>query len=111
MLSDQEIMEYVQGVTPDPGRREFGLDEAKDIGEALGLRWDRFDVAQFAMGLNVELEHGQRTPATDVTHDEPLLTGKIALAHLNKFPDYYTRLARMESEAERDKNRQRRGVH
>jgi hypothetical protein len=52
------------------------------------------------MGLEVELEHGRRDPATNVTGDDPILTGKIALAHLNEFPDYYTRLGRMEAEAE-----------
>ena len=29
-------------------------------------------------------------------------TGKIALAHLNEFPDYYTRLERMEEQAKRE---------
>ena len=52
------------------------------------------------MGLDVELEHGRHDPATDVTGDDPVTTGKIALAHLNEFPDYYTRLARMEADAE-----------
>lgn len=51
---------------------------------------------------DVELEHGLHDPATDVTHDDPLVTGKIASAHLNEFPDYYTRLEQMEEEAERD---------
>jgi hypothetical protein len=51
------------------------------------------------MGLEVELEHGQRGPRTDVTHDDPILTAKIALAHLNEFPDYYTRLDKMGEEA------------
>ena len=83
----------------DPKR--FTTEEAKGIGEALGIDWSKFDVEQFRMGLDVELEHGKRDPATDVTHDDPMLTGKIALAHLNEFPDYYTRLAKMEKEAER----------
>jgi hypothetical protein len=52
------------------------------------------------MGLEVELEHGLHNPTTDVTHNDPVMTGKIALAHLNEFPDYYTRLARMAEEAE-----------
>ncbi len=82
--------------------RRFSAEEARRIGESLGIDWSRFDVEQFRMGMNVELEHGQRDPATDVTHDDPLTTGKIALAHLNEYPDYYTRLAKMEAEAERD---------
>ena len=70
------------------------------IGAKLGIDWRRFDVEQFRMGLDVELEHGLHDPSTDVTGDDPILTGKIALAHLNEFPDYYTRLEKMEKEAE-----------
>lgn len=81
--------------------KHFTTEEAERIGAALGVDWSKFDVEQFRMGLNVELEHGTIDSATDVTHDDPLLTGKIALAHLNEFPDYYTRLAAMEAEAER----------
>ncbi len=79
----------------------FSLDQAKAIGEQLGISWEKFDVAQFHSGLGVELEHGSVAPKTDVTHDDPLRTGKIALAHLTEFPDYYTRLAKMEAEAKR----------
>lgn len=78
----------------------FTVEEAKRIGEALGIDWSKFDVEQFRMGLDVELEHGKRDPSTNVTQDDEVLTGKIALAHLNEFPDYYTRLQKMESEAE-----------
>ena len=79
----------------------FTLNQAKAIGKKLGIRWEKFDHKQFRVGLGVELEHGKVSPATDVTHDDALLTGKIALAHLTEFPDYYTRLARMETEAKR----------
>ena len=82
-------------------KKVFTLKQAKTIGEQLGIRWDCFEVAQFHSGLGVELEHGTVAPKTDVTHDDPLLTGKIALAHLTEFPDYYTRLAKMEAEAKR----------
>jgi hypothetical protein len=81
--------------------KRFTTEEAERIGAALGIDWSEFDVEQFRMGLDVELEHGAVDPATDVTHDDPIMTGKIALAHLNEFPDYYTRLAEMEEEAER----------
>jgi len=81
----------------------FSADRARAIGEAIGIDWDasRFDVDQFRRGLGVELEHGRHDPATNVTDDDELTTGKIAWAHLNEFPDYYTRLAEMEAEAER----------
>ncbi len=78
----------------------FTVEEAKRIGEALGIDWSKFDIEQFRMGLDVELEHGKRDPSTNVTQDDEVLTGKIALAHLNEFPDYYTRLQKMETEAE-----------
>lgn len=80
--------------------KKFTLEEAGQIGEKLGIKWDQFDVEQFRDGMNVELEHGSRDPLTNVTHDDPLMTGKIALAHLNEFPDYYKRLEQMEKEAE-----------
>ena len=80
-------------------KNNFNQIEAKKIGERLGVTWDKFDVEQFRMGMDVELEHGLIDPATNVTGDDPLMTGKIALAHLNEFPDYYTRLDKMEEEA------------
>jgi hypothetical protein len=80
------------------GSRHFTLEEAKRIGEELGIDWSKFDVEQFRMGLDVELEHGVRDLQTNVTNDNEMITGKIALAHLNEFPDYYTRLEKMEKE-------------
>ena len=79
---------------------KFSSDEAKHIGDSLGVDWDQVDLEQFRMGLLVELEHGTRDPETNVTDDDVSLTAKIALAHLNEFPDYYTRLAKMEAEAD-----------
>ena len=81
-------------------KTSFTIEEAKQIGNQLGITWDRWDVEQFRMGLDVELEHGTISPSTNVTNDDPLLTGKIALAHLNEYADYYTRLANLEKEAE-----------
>ena len=72
------------------------------MGEEIGVDWSSapFDVEQFRRGMDVELEHGLHDLLTNVTEDDPVVTGKIALAHLNEFPDYYTRLAKMEAEAE-----------
>lgn len=78
----------------------FTAEEAKQIGEQLGIDWSKFDVEQFRRGMDVELEHGTRDANTNVTNDDPLITGKIALAHLNEFPDYYTRLNEMEKAAD-----------
>lgn len=77
----------------------FTLDQAKAIGEQLGISWDKIDLEEFRAGLAVELEHGSVYQTSNVTNDDPLMTGKIALAHLTEFPDYYTRLAKMEKEA------------
>lgn len=80
----------------------FSADEARSVGEQIGIDWDTaaFDVEQFRVGMEVELEHGSHDPSTDVTGDDAVVTGKIALAHLNEFADYYTRLQKMEAEAE-----------
>jgi hypothetical protein len=80
-------------------KQHFTTQQALEIGDKLGIDWVHFDVEQFRMGLDVELEHGLVDPSTDVTGNNPLLTGKIALAHLNEFADYYTRLEKMERKA------------
>lgn len=81
-------------------KRQFTTDEARRIGDALKVDWSKVRLEQFRLGLAVELEHGARDPSTNVTNDDELTTGKIALAHLNEFPDYYDRLSVMEREAE-----------
>ena len=85
-------------------QKSFTSDEARRVGAEIGIDWTSaaFDVEQFRMGMDVELEHGLHDLLTNVTDSDPIVTGKIALAHLNEFPDYYTRLARMEEEARRD---------
>jgi len=83
-----------------PAEKRFSLAEAKRIGDALGIDWQDLGVEQFQVGLEVELEHGTRDILTNVSNDDALITGKIALAHLNEFPDYYTRLSAMEKEAD-----------
>ncbi len=82
-------------------KKHFTIEEAKKIGESLDIKWDNFNIEQFRMGIDVELEHGLVDPKTNVTNDDPIITGKIALAHLNEFPDYYTRLEKLEKEAEK----------
>ena len=89
-------------------KNHFTPEQAKEIGEQIGIDWSKFDIEQYRMGLDVELEHGKVDQHTDVTNDDPIITGKIALAHLNEFPDYYIRLEKMEEEAEAYwKNRKR----
>ncbi len=80
--------------------KHFSEDEAKTIGDALGVDWSKWDIEQFRAGMDVELEHGISNLHTNITDNDPMLTGKIALVHLNEFSDYYTRLSKMEEEAE-----------
>lgn len=81
-------------------KKEFSLEEARVIGESIGINFEVIDLEQFRLGLTVELEHGSHDPETDVTGNDLHLTGKITWAHLKEIPDYYTRLIKMEAEAE-----------
>lgn len=73
--------------------------DAQKIGDDLGIDWKEVKLDEFTKGVNIEFEHGTRFPETNVTNDDKKLTGKIAWAHLKEFPDYYTRLEKMEKEA------------
>jgi hypothetical protein len=81
-------------------KRTFTQQDAQRIGDALGVNWAEVSLDEFQAGLGVELEHGARDPETNVTNDDEIVTGKIALAHLKEFPDYYTRLAQLEKDAD-----------
>jgi hypothetical protein len=86
------------------GHRDFTIEEAREIGDQIGVDWSVIPLQEFRVGLRVELEHGAHDPQTNVTNDDPIATGKIALAHLKEFADYYTRLTKMEAEAEAETN-------
>jgi hypothetical protein len=86
-------------------KQHFTTEQAHEIGKKLGIDWGCLNVEQFRIGLDVELEHGLKSPTTDVTGNDPILTGKIALAHLNEYADYYTRLKKMEMEAKEQHGR------
>ena len=76
-------------------------DAAKALDLAgIDISNERYTIEDVATGMNVEAEHGTRFPDLDVTGDDPVITAKIALAHLREFPDYYERLEVMEREAE-----------
>jgi hypothetical protein len=81
-------------------KKFFTTEEAKKIGDQIGIDWNKVDIEEFKQGLHVELEHGLHDGQTNVTDDDIAVTGKIAWAHLKEFPDYYTRLKKMEDEAE-----------
>lgn len=81
----------------------FTKEEALEIANQLNIDFtkEKYDLEQFRQGLEIELEHGLQNELTNVTNNDYLLTGKIALAHLNEFPDYYTRLEKLEIEAKK----------
>lgn len=81
-------------------KREFTFEEARRIGDQIGVDWNKYALEEFRLGLSVELEHGIHDPQTNVTGDDEITTGKIALAHLKEIRDYYSRLAIMERDAE-----------
>ncbi len=81
-------------------KRQIDTEEARKVGTTLGIDWSEVDLQQFRRGLEVELEHGAQDAETNVTNDDLTLTGKIAWAHLKEFPDYYSRLGTMETEAD-----------
>lgn len=97
-LDDRSDTKAKENILP---KYNFTLEEAEVIARSIGIDFSKvmFDPEEFRVGLNVELEHGKRDPLTNVTNDNPILTGKIALAHLNEFPDYYKRLTKLEEEA------------
>ena len=83
--------------------KSFTKEDSKRIGESLGIDWTRFDIEQFRMGLDVELEHESYDSLTNMSNDHEIISGKIALAYLNEFPDYYTRLQEIEIKAKQEK--------
>ena len=80
-------------------KHKFTKEEAKMVGDKIGIDWNKISLDEFTIGINVELEHGTEYPQSNITNDDPIMTGKIAYAHLLEFPDYYTRLDKMEEEA------------
>ena len=83
-------------------KRRITVEEARRVGDIIGVDWRVYDLEQFRRGMEVELEHGARDPQTNVTDDDPVTTGRIALAHMKEFPDYYERLDQMEEKARRE---------
>jgi hypothetical protein len=85
-------------------KSSFTAEEAREVASKLGIDWAtvEFKLECFTKGMNVELEHGLKSPETNVTNDDPVMTGKIALAHLNEFPCYYKELEEMEKDLAED---------
>ena len=97
-IADRKALGNLHQLTKN--MEKINSTDAKQIGDDLGIDWNEVNLEEFTQGLNVELEHGTRYPETNVTNNDRAMTGKIAWAHLKEFPDYYTRLEKMEKEAE-----------
>lgn len=69
----------------------FDLKDVCFIANKLGVTFDKFTPQEFLDGINIELEHGTISPSTNITNDDLEITAKIALAHLNEFPNYYNK--------------------
>lgn len=67
----------------------YNLKDVYYVASLLNINFDKFTPEEFLEGINIELEHGKINPQTNVTNDDLLMTSKIALAHLNEFPNYY----------------------
>ncbi len=78
--------------------------EARKVGEKIGVDFEKVDLEQFRLGMEAEFEHGKNDPETNVTDDDPDMTGKIAWAHIKEVPDYYDRLEKLESDAHREQS-------
>lgn len=83
----RQLREEVIGST-----RRFAAEEARTIGDRLGVDWKDIPLEEFRRGLEVEMEHGTIDPTTNITNDDLVMTGKIAWIHLKERSDYYTRL-------------------
>lgn len=99
-IPDKITTPYRSIINSEVPKITFTTEEAIEIAKQLNIDFSKFNIEQFRMGLDVELEHGRKCVITNVTNDDPIMTGKITLAHLNEFPDYYTRLTKLEEEAE-----------
>jgi hypothetical protein len=89
--------------------KNFSIEESKKIAKKLGVRFTTHGINQFKNGLKVELEHGssaiKKGVNANLTKDNNLKTGQIALAHINESPDYYTDLKKMEKHTDSKKDK------
>lgn len=100
-IQTPEVQSIIEIIVRDQESNLFQKKKRLTIALLLGIDFSqsKFDLDEFWMGVNIELEHGKISSQTNVTGDDPIITGKIALAHLNEFPDYYKRLKVLEEEA------------
>jgi hypothetical protein len=88
-------------------RKQISIDEAKRVGESLHIDWDQVDLEEFRQGLMGNHKEGAIDPETGLTYEDVLLTGKVVLTHMEEFPDYFTRLAKLKEEVDEYQARRR----
>ena len=69
----------------------FSDNEILRIARNLNVNFSKFSFEDFKRGINIELEHGLKNLNTNVTNNDLFKTAKIALAHLNEYPNYYNK--------------------
>ena len=105
ITSKQIIRKLSVRLLQESEKISISTDLARKVGDLLSIDWNKIDFDQFHKGINIEFEHGDINPVTDViagpdsSLSSELSAGKIALAHLTEIPDYYTRLIKMEKDA------------
>ena len=88
-------------------RKKISTDEAKRVGESLHIDWEQVDLEKFRQGLMGNHKQDAVDPETGLTYDGVLLTGKVVLTHMEEFPDYFTRLAKLKEEVDEYQARRR----
>lgn len=69
----------------------FNIKDAIYVGDILNIPFDKYTPEDLLTGMNIELEHGLINSKTNVTDNDIIKTAKIALAHLNEYPNYYNK--------------------
>jgi hypothetical protein len=88
-------------------RKKISIDEAKRVGESLHIDWEQVDLEEFRQGLMGNHKQDAVDPETGLTYDGVLLTGKVVLTHMEEFPDYFSRLAKLKEEVDEYQARRR----
>ena len=95
--SDKDVHALADKIVMPTDRLEtiaYGLlSNLLQVGKHKDIPDDQFDAEQLNMGIEVEREHT----------DDPELAKEIAKDHLAEFPDYYTKLKKMETEGKAKK--------
>lgn len=90
---DDKVHEFAEsmGVDPDEFEKHIYSILSSFLSEGLSKGKDvKHDSDELKMGIEVEYEHTTN----------PMMSRKISMDHLVEIPDYYTRLKRMEEEAD-----------